>query len=99
MGRRMAAYRNPKGVRCTCRRGALSVEGRSQFFSVASALPTRAGTKSDECRLELCAESMAPSSIWAQLHGISTLAMLTLVSALGAHGGGVNSGASSCEPM
>src|SRR5690606_21326540 len=99
MGRRMAAYRNPKGVRCTCRRGALSVEGRSQFLSVASAPPTRAGTKSDECRLELCAESIAPSRICAQLQGMITFAMLTLVSAVGAHGAGAKGGMSSCGPM
>jgi hypothetical protein len=47
---------------------------------------------SDECRLELCAESIAPSRTCAQLHGSTTLAIVTRVSAVGAQGGGTNGG-------
>jgi hypothetical protein len=57
----------------------LSVDGRSHVLSVASALATRAGTMSEEWRLELCAESMAPSRTCAQLHGTIALATLTRV--------------------
>src|SRR3954451_18705310 len=53
---------------------------------------------SEECKLELCAESMAPSRTWAQLHGTSTLAMLTRTSAVGAHAGGENAGNESSGP-
>ena len=79
-------------------RGALSVEGRSQLLAVASAPATRAGTMSDECRLELCAESIAPSRICAQLHGTMALAIVTRVSFVGAHGGGTNSATCSALP-
>src|SRR3954462_12250961 len=95
----MGAYRKPYPARSTCRRGALSVDGRSHVFSVASALPTRAGTMSEECRLELCAESIAPSSICAQLHGTITFATVTRVCAVGANAGGRNSGTLSAGPM
>ncbi len=80
-------------------RGALSVDGRSHIESVAFALSTRAGTMSDECRLELCAESIAPSRICAQLQGTTVFAMLTRASAVGAHAGGVNAGIVSAGPI
>ena len=80
-------------------RGALSVEGRNQLVSVALAESTRAGTMSDECRLELCAESMAPSRIWAQLQGTITLAIVTRASAVGAQDGGTKGGCVSIGPM
>ena len=44
----------------------LSVDGRSHV-SPAVALSTGAGFMSDECRVELCAESIWPSMICAQL--------------------------------
>src|SRR5690349_16943396 len=52
-----------------------------------------------ECRLELCAESIAPSRICAQLQGTLILTIATLVSSVGAHAGGSNSGISSGGPM
>ena len=52
-----------------------------------------------ECRLELCAESIAPSRICAQLHGTWTLTMDTLVCAVGAKAGGSNSGISPALPI
>ena len=53
---------------------------------------------SEECRLELWAESIAPSSTCAQLQGTWILAMLTRASAVGAQGGGVNGATSSAGP-
>ena len=79
-------------------RGILSVDGRSQVFAVALPVATRAGSMSEECRLELCAESIAPSRICAQLHGITALAMLTCTSALGAQAGGTKAGIASFGP-
>ena len=73
-------------------RGDLSVEGRNHWVSVALAPSTRAGTMSEECKLELWAESICPSKICAQLHGMMILATAKRDSALGAQGGGVNSG-------
>ena len=69
-------------------RGALSVEGRNQFSLLALAPFTRAGTMSDECKLELCAESIWPSKICAQLAGMMILAMDTCTSSVGAQRGG-----------
>lgn len=74
--------------------GFLSVDGLYQPDSSASASSTREGTISLECKLELCALSRAPSVICAQLQGILILAILTLVSAVGAQAGGTNSGTS-----
>src|SRR5690606_21299439 len=93
-----AAYLKPYPALSTCIRGALSVDGRNHIESVASALSTLAGTISDECKLELWAESIAPSKMCAQLHGSTTFAIETRASARGAQGGGVNSGIVSGAP-
>ena len=79
-------------------RGALSVDGRNQLVSVAWPPATRAGTMSDECRLELWAESIAPSRICAQLQGTITLAIETRAFSCGAQGGGTNSATWSAGP-
>ena len=86
-------------MRSIWKRGALSVEGRSQFCSVAFALSTCAGTMSEECRLEECAESIWPSRICAQLQRTRTLVAETRASGVGANAGGSNSGISSAGPM
>ena len=79
--------------------GARSVDGRSHSLDVADAASTCAGTMSVECSVELCAESMAPSSTCAQLHRTCTLTMLVRTFALGAHAGGSNSRIRSGEPI
>src|SRR5690348_1659857 len=99
MGRRSAAYRKPNGVRFSCSRGALSVDGRGHAVAVALALSTRAGGMSVEWRLELCAESIAPSSTCAQLQRTFILTMLVRMSSVGAHAGGANGGQVSGGPM
>src|SRR4051812_11925768 len=99
MGRRIAAYRKPYEVRSIWKRGALSVEGRSQFCSVALALSTCAGTMSDECRLDECAESICPSKICAQLQRTRTFVAETRACGVGANAGGSTSGISSAGPM
>jgi hypothetical protein len=71
--------------------GALSVDGRNHSPSVAPALATCAGTMSVECRLELCAESIAPSSTCAQLQPTWILKMLVRTAAEGAPAGGSKS--------
>ena len=86
-------------MRSIWKRGALSVDGRSQFASVAFAPSTCAGTMSDECRLEECAESICPSRICAQLQRTRTLVALTRASGVGAKAGGSNSRISSAGPM
>jgi hypothetical protein len=80
-------------------RGALSVEGRSQVVSVALAASTLAGTMSEECRLEECAESIWPSRICAQLHGTWIFTVDTRAFAVGANAGGSNAGMVSAGPM
>ena len=77
----------------------MSVEGRGHAVSVALAPSTRAGGMSVECRLELCAESIAPSRICAQLQSTCTFTMLTRVSRPGANAGGSNAGMDSRGPM
>ena len=52
-----------------------------------------------ECRLELCAESIAPSRICAQLQLTMILTIATLLSGVGANAGASNSGISSAGPM
>src|SRR3954447_24561591 len=99
MGRRIAAYRKPYEVRSIWKRGALSVEGRSQFASVAFALSTCAGTMSEECKLDECAESICPSRICAQLQRTRTFVAETRASGVGANAGGSNAAISSAEPM
>ena len=54
---------------------------------------------SEECKLELCAESIWPSKICAQLQGMMILAIDTRTSLVGAQGGGVNSLRVSAGPM
>ena len=54
---------------------------------------------SELCKLELCAESMAPSSTWAQLTGKMALAIDTRVSAVGAQRGGTKAGICSRGPI
>src|ERR1044071_2157938 len=80
-------------------RGALSVEGRSQVLSVALAASTLAGTMSEECRLEECAESIWPSRICAQLQGTWIFTIAHLLVGVGAKAGGSNSGMVSGGPM
>ncbi len=60
---------------------------------------TRAGTMSEECRLELWAESICPSVICAQFAFTLILRMLTRASGVGAKGGGSNSGMVSAGPI
>ena len=61
----------------------MSVDGRYHIVDVAFALSTFAGSMSDECSVELCAESIAPSRICAQLHGMIAFAIDTFVVAAG----------------
>jgi hypothetical protein len=79
--------------------GALSVEGRGQLAAVALALSTAIAGISVEWRLELCAESIAPSKGCAQLHAVCILTMLILVVGEGAQAGGRNFGSSFSGPM
>src|SRR4029079_17295452 len=97
--RGLPPYRKPKVVPCTCSLGALSVDGRSHSPSVAPALATWAGTMSVECRLELCAESTAPSSTCAQLQSTWILTMLVRTAGEGAHAGGSKSRISPGGPI
>ena len=80
-------------------RGALSTEGRSHAVSVAVEPSTLAAGILVECRLELCAESIEPSSTCAQLQAACILTMLVLVVALGAHAGGCSSRIWSAGPI
>src|SRR6185436_5740156 len=79
-------------------RGALSVDGRSQAEPVAVEPSTSADGMLVECRLELCAESIEPSSTWAQLHAACILTIAYLMPGSGAHAGGSNSRISSFGP-
>ena len=67
-------------MRSIWKRGALSLDGRRQFASVALAPSTCAGTISEECRLEEWAELICPSRICAQLQRTRTLVALTRAS-------------------
>src|SRR3954470_429900 len=51
-----------------------------------------------ECRLELCAESIEPSSTCAQLHPACIFTIAYLMPGCGAHAGGSNSRISSFGP-
>ena len=86
-------------MRCSWKRGARSVEGRSQVWSVALAPSTRAGTMSEECRLDECAESICPSVICAQFAATLIFRMLTRSVPVGANEGCSNSGMVSAGPM
>ena len=79
-------------------RGDLSVDGRYQDLSSAEARVTRAGTMSDECRLEEWALSIWPSWICAQLHGTRILRIAMSISSRGAKAGGSKGGAASRSP-
>src|SRR5688572_10284081 len=96
IGRRIAAYRKPYEVGSKCSRGALSFDGRGQLVCVAFAPSTCAAGISVECKLELCAESIEPSSTCAQLHAacIFTIEMLAPLD----HAGGCHS-AAGCGPI
>src|SRR5687767_15684372 len=52
-----------------------------------------------ECRLELCAESIEPSSTCAQLHAACIFTIAYLMLGFGAHAGGSNSRISSRGPI
>jgi len=52
-----------------------------------------------ECRLELCAESIAPSSTCAQLQRTCIFTMLVRTLGMGAHAGGSNSRMRSGGPI
>src|SRR5258705_10634186 len=52
-----------------------------------------------ECSVELCAESIAPSSTCAQLQATCILTMLTCASGDGAHAGGSNGVIASGSPI
>ncbi len=80
-------------------RGDLSVDGRGHTVPVALAPSTAIVGMLDECRLELCAESIEPSSTWAQLQATCILTMEMRVSAVGAQAGGSNSRIVSRAPI
>src|SRR6185436_424884 len=80
-------------------RGALSVEGRSQAEPVAVEPSTSADGMLVECRLELCAESIEPSSTCAQLHAACIFTIAYLMPGLGAQAGGSNSRIWSLGPI
>ena len=51
-----------------------------------------------ECRLEECAESIEPSSTWAQLQAACIFTMLIFVVGDGAQAGGWNAATASADP-
>src|ERR1700756_1814406 len=80
-------------------RGDLSADGRSHAESVAvEPLTLVAVGMLLECRLELCAESIEPSSTCAQLQATCILTIAYLMPGFGAHAGGSNSRISSFGP-
>src|SRR5436309_228745 len=73
-------------------RGALSFEGRNHASSVAvEPYTSSAAGMLVECRLELCAESIDPSSTCAQLHAACIFTTAYWMPGAGAHAGGSNS--------
>src|SRR4051812_5366382 len=80
-------------------RGALSSEGLSHVLSVAVAPSTSAAGMFVECRLELWAESIEPSSTCAQLQCVHILTIAYGMPGCGAQAGGWNSRISSREPI
>ena len=92
-------YRSPQSCTCAVNRGDLSVDGRGQTVSVALAPSTGADGMSVECRLELCAELIAPSTTCAQLHLICIFTMLIRVVGVGAQVGVSNAGRSAAGPI
>jgi hypothetical protein len=77
----------------------LSADGRSHDESVAVEPSTSATGMLVECRLELCAESIEPSSTCAQLHATCILTIAYWRPGFGAHAGGSKSRISSFGPI
>ena len=77
----------------------MSVDGRSQAVPVAVEPSTSPAGMLVECRLELCAESIEPSSTCAQLHAACIFTTAYLMPGSGAQAGGSNSRISSFGPI
>src|SRR5829696_4124567 len=80
-------------------RGALSFDGRTHAVPVAVEPSTSPAGMLVECRLELCAESIEPSSTCAQLHAACIFTMAYVMPGTGAHAGGSNARICSFGPI
>jgi len=79
--------------------GRPAVDGRGQLCSVALALSTCIAGMLLECSVELCAESIDPSSTCAQLQAVCIFTMLIRVDGEGAQAGGAQFGMDSRAPI